>query len=68
MANQSVRPAKFTGPDAEQHRAFARVLSMLHRRIGMFVNLSFTTPDEPALRQRLQEIGGHQASHEPVGS
>ena len=50
-------PAAATGNDAEVAAAFADAYRMLNNRIGIFVNLPFSSLDKLTLQKRLEEIG-----------
>lgn len=50
-------PAAVRGSEAEQREAFAKALSVLRRRINMFIDLPFGSLDKVALKRRLDEIG-----------
>jgi len=50
-------PAAVRGTRAEQERAFARTLRLLHRRIAGFVNLPLAALDQDGLRAALERIG-----------
>ena len=50
-------PAAATGNDAEVADAFADAYRMLNNRIGIFVNLPFSSLDKLTLQKRLEEIG-----------
>ena len=50
-------PATATGNDAEVAAAFADAYRMLNNRIGIFVNLPFSSLDKLTLQKRLDEIG-----------
>lgn len=53
-------PAAATGDEAEVAAALADACRMPGNRIGIFVNLPLASLDEPALRERLDEIGGRE--------
>ena len=50
-------PAAATGNDAEVAAAFADAYRMLNNRIGIFINLPFSSLDKLTLQKRLEEIG-----------
>ena len=50
-------PAAATGNDAEVAAAFAGAYRLLNNRIGIFVNLPFSSLDKLTLQKRLEEIG-----------
>ncbi len=50
-------PATATGNDAKVAAAFADAYRMLNNRIGIFVNLPFSSLDKLTLQKRLDEIG-----------
>jgi arsenate reductase len=50
-------PANSSQPQWERKRGFARVLTELIRRLGIFVTLSFASLDRMSLRSKLDEIG-----------
>jgi len=50
-------PATATGNDAEIAAAFADAYRMLNNRIGIVVNLPFSSLDKLTLQKRLDEIG-----------
>ena len=50
-------PAAATGNDAEVAAAFADAYRMLNNRIGIFVNLPFSSLDKLTLQKRLEQIG-----------
>lgn len=50
-------PSEATGTDAEKAAFVADVYRMIHRRIGIFVNLPIASLDRLSLQQRLDDIG-----------
>ena len=50
-------PTTATGNDAKIAAAFADTYRMPNNRIGIFVNLSFSSLDKLTLRKRLDGIG-----------
>jgi len=55
-------PAAVQGSDDEKRRAFRAAYTELHRRIALFVSLSFDKLQGLALQQRLDEIGRTKAT------
>jgi len=50
-------PAIVQGSDDAKRKAFLKAYTELHRRISLFVNLSFKKISDLALKEKLQEIG-----------
>ncbi len=50
-------PAAVQGDDERKRTAFGETYRILGRRIGVFVDLPFSTLDETGLRARLRDIG-----------
>lgn len=51
-------PAAVAGSDADKRAAFVTAYAILRRRIERLLALPFDTLDAPAIKARLQEIGG----------
>jgi arsenate reductase (thioredoxin) len=58
-------PAAVEGSKEEQARAFQRTLRELDARIKLFVSLPIEGLDRMALQEKLRDIGGREARHEP---
>jgi protein-tyrosine-phosphatase len=52
-------PAAATGTPAQVALAFAETYRMLDNRIGAFANLKISALDRMALKQHIDDIGGH---------
>ena len=52
-------PAEATGSDEERCRAFDKTFQELAARLRIFTGLRFDALDQPSLKRRLDEIGGH---------
>lgn len=50
-------PAKFMGADTERSVLLNELISMIRRRLEIFVNLPFASLDKMALKARLDELG-----------
>ena len=50
-------PAAVVGPPDEIARAFRDAFTVLDRRIGLFLSLPLSTPDELAIKRKVDEIG-----------
>jgi protein-tyrosine-phosphatase len=50
-------PSRAEGNEAERRFAFADTHRMLSQRIGIFINLPFSSLDQLALKRRLDDIG-----------
>lgn len=57
-------PSSVQGSEAEKRAAVAEVCRMLHRRIGIFVNLPIASLDRLSLQAQLRDIGTRIASPE----
>ncbi|HTT14131.1 MAG TPA: arsenate reductase ArsC [Burkholderiaceae bacterium] len=54
-------PAAVQGSDEDKRRAFFKAFNLLQNRLQLFLNLPMMKLDRVALKQRLDEIGTHQA-------
>jgi len=50
-------PAAVQGDDDAKRRAFLKAFTTLRTRIQLFVNLPIASLDQPALAQRLRDMG-----------
>jgi arsenate reductase len=53
-------PAAVEGTIEEKRKAFLKAYAELHRRITLFINLSFEQLSDLALKERLDAIGRSQ--------
>lgn len=55
---RSSDPVLAEGADWEKKQAFARVMTELERRLGIFVNLPFESLDRMSLQSKIDQIAG----------